>query len=236
MQRKTFAECVYHVLNRGVDKRTIFLDDKDRLRFIHDLFEFNDTQSAPNLTYFFHKNTSAKYTDIVSPYIDKGRKRELLVEILAFALMPNHYHLLLKPRSDDGVSRFMMKLNIGYAKYFNEKYKRTGALFEGRYKLVPVVDQPHFLYLPYYIHLNPLDLAAPEWREKRLEKPGEAIKFLDSYRWSSHLDYTGKKNFPSITQRGFLEPFIGNGVRYQNGIKEWLREMNLAHLSGLTLE
>lgn len=236
MERKTFADGVYHVMNRGVDKRKIFLDDKDRFRFIHDLFEFNDTQPAPNLTYRFHKNAPAKSMDIVNPYIEGKHRRELLVEILAFVIMPNHYHLLLRPRSDDVVSQFMKKLNIGYAKYFNEKYNRTGALFEGRYKFIPVVDQPHFLYLPYYIHLNPLDLVAPEWREKRLTDVQKAIRFLESYRWSSHFDYAGKKNFPSITQRAFLEPFIGNGVQYQNGIKEWLQEMDLSHISDLMLE
>ncbi|MEK7077754.1 MAG: transposase, partial [Patescibacteria group bacterium] len=104
-----------HVLNRGVDKRTIFLDDEDRFRFIHDLFEFNDQGRVNNVFYLFNK-----YNDIASHYIE--RKRKLLVDIHAFCLMPNHYHLLLSPRVDDGIVKFMKKLGIGYAKYFNIKY------------------------------------------------------------------------------------------------------------------
>lgn len=99
--------------------------------------------------------------------------------------MPNHYHLLLRPKFDDSLTKFMKKLNIGYAKYFNEKYKRSGALFEGRYKSVLVVDKSHFIHLPYYIHLNPLDLKFPEWRNREIKNYKEAMKFLENYRWSS---------------------------------------------------
>jgi len=60
----------------------------------------------------------------------------MLVDILAFVLMPNHYHLLVMPRQDDAISLFMKKLNMGYAKYFNEKYDRSGALFQGEYKSI----------------------------------------------------------------------------------------------------
>ena len=151
-KRNVAAGTICHVMNRGVDKRNIFMQQEDYFRFIHDLFEFNDTAPANNLTYFFSKSSK----DIAKPYIDK-KPRKLLVEILAFCLMPNHYHLLLKPRFDDGIAKFMKKLNMGYAKYFNEKYRRSGALFQGRYKSVTVSNEAHFIYLPYYIHLNPLD-------------------------------------------------------------------------------
>lgn len=217
---------VCHVMNRGVDKRNIFIQERDYFRFIHDLYTFNDTAPADNLTYLFGKSM-----DIARPY-----ERELLVEILAFCLMPNHYHLLLKPLFDDGVALFMKKLNMGYAKYFNEKYKRSGALFEGRYRLVTVAEDPHFIHLPYYIHLNPLDLMAPEWRKRQLRSPEKALKFLDTYRWSSHLDYSGKKNFPLVTQRNFLTECFGDPTRYRSNLEEWLRDMRVNDISHLTLE
>ena len=210
-----------HVLNRGVDKRTIFLDDEDRFRFIHDLFEFNDQGRVNNVFYIF-----SKHNDIASHYIE--RKRKLLVDIHAFCLMPNHYHLLLSPRVDDGIVKFMKKLGIGYAKYFNIKYERKGTLFEGRYKFVNVKDESHFIHLPYYIHLNPLDLFAPEWRQNRVKNLNGALEFLKGYRWSSFLDYIGTKNFPSVTHRGFLLEFLGGVANYEKKISEWLSESDLS--------
>ncbi|MBI4991796.1 MAG: transposase [Candidatus Harrisonbacteria bacterium] len=234
MKRKIITGGVYHVLNRGVDKRKIFLDDQDYFRFIHDLFEFNDEQPINNGTYYFQNQSKV----IARPYIgDKERRpRKLLVEILVFSLMPNHYHLLLRPKIEDGITKFMKRLNMGYARYFNEKYKRSGALFEGRYKSVAVIDEAHFIHLPYYIHFNPLDLIAPEWRERNLKNYKKVITFLESYRWSSHLDYIGKKNFPSVTQREFLLEFFGGNKEYESKINNWLEELDLSNFGDFLLE
>jgi putative transposase len=225
---------IFHVLNRGVDKRKIFLDDQDYFRFIHDMFEFNDTKPVNNLTYFFRQSK-----DIASPYIKNARferKRNLLVFIYAFCLMPNHYHLLLSSKIEKGISKFMKKLNMGYAKYFNQKYKRNGALFEGRYKSVPIKNESHFMYIPYYIHLNPLDLISPEWRDKELKDYKKALNFLENYRWSSHLDYLGEKNFPSVTQRDFLLNCFSGNKKYRQEIKNWLKDIDLSKVENIILE
>jgi len=221
---------MYHVLSRGVDKRKIFLCDEDRYRFIHDLFEFNDMEPVNNLTYRF-RNKNNK--DFVSPYI---KCRKLLVNLHAFCLMPNHYHLLVSARVKDGVTSFMRKLNIGYAKYFNGRYERTGALFEGRYKSVPIQSDAHFIHIPYYIHLNPLDLIMPEWRKREISDSKEAMKFLGKYKWSSFQDYIGKKNFPSVTQREFLNEFFEGPAQYKKDTLKWLKEMNLEEIKQVTLE
>ena len=132
MNPKAISGKIYHLLNRGVDKRKIFMDKEDHLRFIHDLFEFNDLNPVADVLYTF-TNT----LDIGRPKVRIERKpRKILVDILAFVLMPNHYHLLIMPRQDNTVSLFMKKLNMGYAKYFNEKYDRSGALFQGEYKSI----------------------------------------------------------------------------------------------------
>lgn len=220
-KRDISTDGIYHVLNKGVDGRKIFLGDKDYLRFIHDLFEFNDTKPVNNITYFFRN----KSKDIARPYINR-QPRELLVEILAFCLMPTHYHLLLRPRFDNGISKFMKKLNMGYAKYFNEKYERKGTLFQGRFKSILVTNDAHFIHLPYYIHLNPLDLIAPEWREGKLSDYGKTTRFLESYRWSSHLDYLGNNNFPSVTQRDFLADFFGGNAKYRSSFEKWLKSLD----------
>jgi putative transposase len=229
---KIIAGDFYHVLNRGVDKRNIFMDDQDYFRFIHDMYEFNDIE-PPNsgLRYSFDKLVKNK------GYTDKERKtRKLLVDILAFSLMPNHYHLLLRPKSDNGIFLFMKKLNMGYAKYFNEKYERKGALFEGRYKAVHVKRGAHFNYLPLYIHFNPLDLYMPEWRKSGVRNSKKALEYLENYRWSSHLDYIGKKNFPSITQRDFILKCFGGKEEYLKTVIDWLKDVDLENVKGLTLE
>ena len=114
---------------------------------------------------------------------------------------------------------------MGYTKYFNLKYERQGALFQGKYKHVLIEKENQFTYLPYYIHLNPLDLIAPEWREGKLNDPSKAQQFLEKYRWSSLSDYCGKKNFPSILNTGFLDRILAQQKIYN--IKDWIRELDI---------
>lgn len=227
---------IYHVLSRGVDKRSIYMDDKDRFRFVHDLFEFNDETPAENLLYHFRRLSIAvgqRYNRILE---NSRPPRKLLVNILAFCLMPNHYHLLLNPIAENGISLFMKKLNGGYVQYFNKKHERTGTLFERKYKSVLINSQAHFIHIPYYIHLNPLDLITPEWRKRKLNNYKKAITFLDSYHWSSHLDYLGKANFPSVTQRDFLLEIFEGEKGYEKKIKNWLRDMNVKKIGDYALE
>lgn len=213
----------YHVLNRGVDKRLIFNDKKDYFRFVHDLFEFNDRSKASSNNFYFAQNLERglKYYD------QKKEPRELLVNIHCFALMPNHYHLLLSPVIDGGITKFMTKLNIGYAKYFNEKYQRVGALFQGRFKRFYIENDRHFLFIPYYIHFNPLDLSGHDWRGRKIKNTNDALSFLENYRWSSHLDYLGKKNFPAVTQRGYFLDFFGGEEKYRKSVKEELKNFSI---------
>lgn len=218
---------IRHTLNRGVDKRKIFMDDRDRFRFIHDLYEFNDEAPAPMTSSYYANRSSV---------IARLKPRKMLVDIHAFCLMPNHYHLLLSPKIEKGISRFMKKLNMGYARYFNEKYKRAGALFEGRYKSILVANESHFLHLPNYIHFNPLDLITPEWRENKIHNYQKSIDFLENYRWSSFLDYTGNKNFPSVISKTFLLDVFGGESGYKKYTSEWLKELDFESLRDVVLE
>lgn len=211
------------------------MDDQDHFRFVHDLFEFNNDNLINTSYWTFKKSSSAGFNDIASRCIDK-KPRKLLVDIHAFCLMPNHYHLLLTPKIESGIPKFMKKVNMGYAKYFNEKYKRKGALFEGRYKSIPVTGEAHFGYILQYIHFNPLDLVAPEWRQNQLANYSKAINFLESYRWSSYLDYAGRGNFPSVTNREVLLDYFGGSDQYRGNMEEFLRELNLESIKALTLE
>ncbi len=221
MKKPQFVEDqIYHIYNRGVDKRKIFLDDQDYFRFIHDLFEFNDEEPTLNVAYYFN----SKSQEIESQHIEKERNpRKLLVEILVFTLMPNHFHLVLKQKRERGIVKFMQKLGTGYTNYFNKNYERVGSLFQGRFKAVLVSEDAHFINLPFYIHTNPLDLiygssTSIDWRK--------CADFLENYKWSSFQDYIGKKNFPSITSRKFLLDFFGGEKEYKKTSQDWIKERN----------
>lgn len=173
----------YHVFNRGIDKRIIFKSTLDYRRFLMLLYICNSDDSfrLDQLLNFQHK----KFTDIFK--IDRG---EPLVSIGAYCIMPNHFHLLLKQESENGISKFMKKLGTGYAMYFNIKYDRQGALFGGPFKSVLIKnDDNYLLHLYGYIHLNPLELKFPNWKEQ-IKKPSlKMSEFLKQYPYSSYADY-----------------------------------------------
>lgn len=223
----TFEMELYHALNRGVDKRNIFDDDQDRARFVHDMFEFNDTRRAIN-----------SGRRIEPRIMNVGRRssgRNTLVDIHGWCLMGNHYHLLLSERVDGGISEFLKKLNGGYAKYFNEKNTRVGALFQGKTKRILIDTDSHFLYILHYIHLNPLDFlkGSAHWREKGVSHANHALQHLEKYRWSSYLDYCGTKNFPSILTPDLFKDVFG---RYRQSVQSYVRNMELSKVQNLLLE
>ncbi len=163
----------YHVFNRGVEKRKIFLDEEDYLYFTHILKIFNDSARAENVRYFYRSRTSIGL-----------KSRNPLVEIISYSLLPNHYHFLIKQVSDGGISKFLQKIGTGYAHYFNKKYKRSGVLFQGKTKSKHVDTDKYLNYLKQYIELNPLDLFQSKWKEGVKNKK-EAVKFLNQYKWKS---------------------------------------------------
>ncbi len=232
MKKITFENNeIYNIYNRGVEKRKIFLDDKDCLRFIHDLFEFNDEVPAENIYY--------KLSRIESYEVEPSKIREprkLLLDILVFCLMPNHFHLIVRQLKDNGIVRFMQKLGTGYTMSFNKKHERVGHLFQGAFRAIKVSKEPHFYHLPYYIHLNPLDIEFSGWRDGKLKNYKQAIKFLNNYRWSSYLDYIGTKNFPSVSHRRFLLEVFGGTEKYKQSIKQWLKNLELERINELVLE
>jgi putative transposase len=224
---------IYHIYNRGIEKRDVFLDNDDYYRFIHDLFEFNDIEPAINLAYYLKQQNQSK--EVGLPKIER-MPRKLIVEVMAFCLMPNHFHLIVRQKKENGITEFMRKLGTGYTNYFNKKYKRVGVLFQGKYKFIRLTDEAHFVHIPYYIHLNPLDLNFFEWRKRELKNYKSAMKFLENYKWSSHLDYAGIKNFPSVTQREFLLEFFGGPEKYKKSILEWLRSLDIDDFKEFALD
>ena len=217
----------YHIYNRGVDKRQIFLQDKHYHRVIHDLYEFNDLEAVININRRFN-NTDGSPAPI-------SKKRKKIVEIVCFCLMPNHFHLILKQLVDKGISKFMHKLGTGYVNYFNEVQDRTGTLFEGRFKSILIKNDEYLMHLSRYIHLNCIDLIEPEWKENGIKNWKNAIEFLGSYKWSSYLDYIGKHNVPSVINNEFLLGYFDNQKAYGQFVANWMHD-DMNYIKDLTLE
>ncbi len=218
-------------MNRGVDGRDLFLGSSDYVRFTHNLYEFNDTSPAPQFT----RRSLAGVGHV--GHTMSNMPREKIVEIHGWCLMKNHYHLLLSERREGGISLFLRKLNVGYARAFNEKRKRSGVLFQGRTKKVLVERGAHFNYILDYIHLNPLDYfaGAETWRLRShggIENTSAVFSYLETYRWSSYRDYIGEQNFPSLLHK---DPFESNPVAYREHMRQYLEEAE-ADLGAMRLE
>jgi putative transposase len=173
----------YHIYNRGVDRREIFLDKRDYRRFLLLLYLSNNLASI-HLSDFRYCEESEIYTI---------EQKKTLVDIGAYCLMPNHFHVLLRENVPNGTSLFMQKLSTGYTMYFNKKYERSGALFQGRFKAEHVGSDPYLRYLFSYIHLNPIGIIESEWKERRVQDISRARDFLNTYEYSSYLDYQKKE-------------------------------------------
>jgi len=173
----------YHIYNRGTDKRFTFLTDIDRKRFIRSLDSFNRTKrSSQSLSKNLRNRKSTP---------------EPIVEIHGFCLMGNHYHLLLRQLVDGGVSKFMHSLSMGYTKYFNKKYNRSGNLFESAYKIKHVDTTGYLLQVSAYIHCNPFELTTKNHRT-----------FMERYRWSSFGQYLHGSGYPFVATDFILGHFV----------------------------
>ena len=148
--------------------------------------------------------------------------RDLLVEILAFCLMPNHIHLLIRQLKDNGISQFMRKFGAGYAAYFNKKYKRMGHLFQGRFHAIHIKNDRQLMTVFVYIHANPISLIEPNWKELGIKNSKAVLKFIESYKWASYGDYLWENNFPSVTQRDFISGLMDGKNGCRNIVNGWV--------------
>ncbi len=177
---------IYHLYNRGVNKQPIFLNEHDRVRFLILLYLCNGS----NDVHISNNNQGRALIEREYFDLDKG---EPLVEIIAYCLMPNHFHLLVKEKEEGGISKFMLKLLTGYGMYFNKRNQRTGPIFEGRFKAKHVFEDSYLEYLLAYIHLNPVKIKDEEgWNGKSIPDLARAKEFLEDYRFSSYLFFLGQ--------------------------------------------
>ncbi|MEA3398645.1 MAG: transposase [Patescibacteria group bacterium] len=221
----------YHVYNRGVDKRRVFVDKKDYLRFMRSLREFNDKKVYGGL---FIKDKIKKLNQ------DKRgsaslEEAEPLVDIICYALLPNHYHFLLRQRIDNGISTYIHKLITAYTMYFNYKHKRTGGLFQGKFKAVSIKTDEQLLYTSAYINGN-----------AEIHKICQA----EDWNWSSYLDYLGVRKeteslrFEEANRRDSVsadtkiilkeftniddyQEYVSGVIKNSSGIKEELKQLEM---------
>lgn len=196
MRKVVFAEGeFYHVYNRGTDKRAIFLDDQDFARFLQSMIEFNVTDPIGSLYQHSFINNKNQLRSLAPKLIAVGNETGKLVEIIAYCLNQNHFHLLLKQVSEHGIARYMQRLGTGYTNYFNHKYERSGSLFQGTFKAIHVDSNEYLLHVSAYVNLN--------FRVHQLG--GEASRYRGS--WEEYMGVMKSKK----KERGIcnIDPILG---------------------------
>ena len=197
----------YHIYNRGVEKRLIFLDQQDYSVFLKYLSD-----------YLLPKDEKFLRQQLSNPTLSSREKDGILrllrlnnfadeITFLAYCLMPNHFHLFIKQKSPTSIDKFMQSLSTRYTMYFNKKHKRVGSLFQAVYKAILVTHEAQFLYLTKYIH------------KQALRSKGET---LESIQPSSYENYTGKKESPWVKPDEVLSYFSKTNPRlsYKTFVEE----------------
>lgn len=200
----------YHIYQRGNNRSVIFKDDRDCSRFTKLLFLCNGERSIV-----------FRDIPIGGTYVfDRG---EQLVDIGCYCVMPNHFHLLVHENRENGITDFMRKLNTAYAMYFNKRHGRTGALFEGTFRAEHADTDEYLQYLFAYIHLNPIKLIDPKWKENGLRDQVAAKNYLAGYRYSSYSDYvSGSREESVILNRGAFPKYFENKREFKDYLNDWL--------------
>lgn len=156
----------YHIYNRGSEKRPIFESRRDYQRFLK------------TIKYYQIDGPKPKFSHCPSLTVKELDNSKKIVEVIAFCLMPNHFHLLIKQKKDRGITEFISKLSNSYTKYYNTKYERVGPLFQGEFKSVIIESDEQLIHVSRYIHINPITAYL--------------VKKMEQYEWSSYKEYISK--------------------------------------------
>lgn len=208
--RKLYLENgYYHLYNRGVEKRNIFLDRQDYAVFLSYLNDY----LTPKDTDFLY----SQLNDLRTSAEDKARARKLLrmnnfesdLTMLAYCLMPNHFHFFIKQHNPNTIDRFMNSLGTRYTMYFNKKYDRVGSLYQGVYKAAPITNEIHFLHLSRYIHKQAYKTQPCSYddylgrKTTTWVKPAEILSFF-----SQKHPYRSYESFMKETDEDLLFPTL----------------------------
>ena len=196
----------FHLVNRGNLKCVIFKDDADRARFLFYILHLQSPESFDVIGR--HVKKFIKTSDF--GFNEKELKEitnKRLVKVIAFSLMPNHFHILVQSMVDNGISIYMQKILNGYTKYFNAKYQQSGHLFQGPFRAVHIKDNEQLLYTSAYIHLNPREIG---YRHKETE-----------YRWSSFRDFVGSNRWGKLLDPSIILDQM-NKVEKEKDYQNWV--------------
>jgi len=219
---KTYApNSYYHLLNRGIEKRSIFQDKQDYAVFLSYLkLYLTPPQIIDKRQLRSHPILQGPSPSFIQPPSRKLNNYYQHITLLAYCLMPNHFHLMVHQKNKTDIQSFMRSLLTKYSMYFNKKYNRVGPLFQGRYKAVPIKSEQQFLYLSKYIHRNPIPILG--------ERP------LKSYEYSSYQNYIGIKQQKWVKPKNILSYF--SKIRPNNSYQQFVEESAIELDKTLTLE
>ena len=229
---------IYHILNRGVEKRNIFNGDSDKWRFLQGLYLFNDENSSSHILYNIERENKGRINFVLLRNFinNNSTDRNPLVRIMAICLMPNHYHLLVEELQEGGISCFMQKLGTGYVCFFNKKYNRVGPLFQGRFKAIEITNDSQLQYILAYINvINPAQLIEPNFKETGTNNTEKIFDFAKKYSWSTNPDYLGIRE-SIIIDKGVFKDFFPTSQKYEEFIKNILVSKKHNTANSLLLE
>jgi len=205
----------YHIYNRGNSKQKIFKDQEDYKRFVGLLYACNQKDN-------FKSDNLRKSEGLFNTKIE-----DTIVAVGAYCLMPNHFHLLVTSTDKEGISKFIQKVTTAYVMYYNKKHKRTGGLFEGKFKSEHADSDRYLKYLFSYIHLNPVKLIDKNWKERGIKDKTKVLTFLDQYKYSSFLDYLGENRVQNKVLNMIMFPkYFPKQKDFIKEIFEWLNYSN----------
>ncbi|MEK7579391.1 MAG: transposase [Patescibacteria group bacterium] len=184
----------YHIFARGNAKQTLFFDVNDRARLLFLILYFQSSESISNISRSVRAFNLHKMFNVSSKMVQSVVQNRN-VSLAAFTLMPNHFHLILEEVTEGGISKYMHKVLMAYAKYFNEKYAKSGHVFQGPYRAVHIVSNKQLLHVSAYVHLNQSELS-------------DSPEYAYGYDWSSCQDYVGENRWGDLLdQKIILEQF-----------------------------
>lgn len=218
---------IFHIYNRGVEKRDIFLDEQDYAVFLHLLKYYLSPIDSNNI----HPLLEFQNFSIVRPRPLANIEKE--IELIAFCLMPNHFHLIIRQISIDGITKLLRRIATTYAMYFNRRYKRVGYLFQGPYKAASVDTDSYLLHLSRYIHQNPYDLVGYKLTRRNLVSyPYSSYKY---FLGLAHASWVKPNMILSYFDKSKLLPFLIKYPSYQNFVENYLGNSSVI-IGGLKLE
>lgn len=205
----------YHVYNRGVDKRITFSSYVEYQRFYESLYLFNDKNYERKLGATLDRMVLLAGSDVFS------YDRDPLVSVVAFKMMNNHYHLLLREEQEEGTSKFMHKLGTGYTHFFNRNHERSGSLFEGPFEAVHIQSDAQLEHVIRYLHFNEFDQHGIPWREGEVENWERALAILDADQHSSHGVYCGREQELPVVNLELAHSIFPNPEEYREFLRSW---------------